>query len=147
MTDTERDKDKERDKGQRRVYMFPAELVDRITKFQHDVGYASEVEAVRRLLDSALKSRDKPDDLIYRFLERRKETKDLAEIAKDTLVGHPLVASLKFGDDEIEFSFKQGGTYSITTAGKVLVSRNGAWKPYQGRGLVLDDNLDDDIPF
>lgn len=39
---------------QRRVYVLPAELVDRIRAYGHETGCRSEVEAARRLLDDAL---------------------------------------------------------------------------------------------
>jgi hypothetical protein len=41
----------------RRVYVLPSVLVEQIHKFGHDTGCKSEVEAVRKLLDAALRKR------------------------------------------------------------------------------------------
>jgi hypothetical protein len=115
---SEPQKDKEKDKGQRRVYMLPSDLMDRLVRYQRDLGIASEAEAVRRLLDGALKSRDTHDDLIERFQERLKEIRDLADAAKEVLVGHPHVAALRFQSDKLEFDIKGGGTFAIDLDGK-----------------------------
>lgn len=42
---------------QRRVYVLPASMVEQIHKFGHETGCRSEVEAVRKLLDQALRER------------------------------------------------------------------------------------------
>jgi hypothetical protein len=88
-----------KEKTQRRVYVLPAELVGRIVAYQNEVGLSSEVEAARRLLDAALKSRDTYSTLIARFRSRLTETRIPAEIAKDVLVGHPLVERISFKED------------------------------------------------
>lgn len=98
----------------RRVYALPAEMVERITRFQRDKGLPSEVEAVRRLLDEALKSRDDLDTIINRLLARLGQTRIAAEAAKEVLAGHPLVKSISFEGDSITFLLKndQGATVS-----------------------------------
>ncbi len=42
---------------QRRVYVLPKEMVERIHAYGHDTGCLSEVEAVRRLLAEALNAK------------------------------------------------------------------------------------------
>lgn len=158
------DTPKEKDKGQRRVYMLPSDLMERLTKYQHELGISSEAEAVRRLLDSALKSRDNPDKIIDRFLERLKEVRDLSEVAKDVLVGHPHIANIRFGTDTIDVKIKDGDEFQISLDGRVFIeSGNGRdeWQEYrtetQKRALPPPKrvapavgrsmDLDDDIPF
>lgn len=46
----------------RRVYVLPAEMVDRIMAFGFDNGCASEVEAVRTLIQQALETRRAEDN-------------------------------------------------------------------------------------
>lgn len=142
-----------KEKTQRRVYVLPAELVDRIVAFQNETGLTSEVEAARRLLDDALKSRDTYKTIITRFLSRLAQTRIPAEIAKDVLVGHPLVAQIKFADDQIEFAMKDGhtvsisksGTYSVVDDYNKLVEQGPQKKSTITRGKR--DELDDEIPF
>ena len=98
--------DDEKPDGQRRVYVLPNELYERIVKFQEDKGYPSEVEAVRRLLDEALKSRDDIHMIVSRFLDRLKVNKIAHEVAKDVLVGHPLVKEISFDGEAIMFRVK-----------------------------------------
>lgn len=89
-----------KEKTQRRVYVLPTELVDRILAYQQQTGLASEVEAARRLLDDALKQRDTFLTITNKFIEKRKETKSLRDAARDTLADHPLVMGIQFADDE-----------------------------------------------
>src|SRR6476646_673720 len=114
-----------KEKTHRRVYVLPAELVDRIVAFQKEVGLSSEVEAARRLLDGALKSRDTYTTLITRFRSRLTETRIPAEIAKDVLVGHPLVDRISFREDYLEFVMKDGLEITIWTNGKYHVEQDG----------------------
>lgn len=92
----------------RRVYDLPNELVERILEFQKDRGLPSEVEAARRLLDQALKSRDTRESLIGRFLSRLTPGTEPSEAAADVLVGHPLVKGLDFMDDDsVRFRYQR----------------------------------------
>lgn len=106
---------------QRRVYQLPAELVERIVEFQKEKGLPSEVEAVRRLLDDALKSRDDLDRIVNRFLGKLKYARIASEVAKDVLVGHPLVASLSFEPDMVAVTLKDGWRARISDAGSVYI--------------------------
>lgn len=107
----------DKDKGQRRVYVLPNELVERIVAYQEEMGIQSEVEAARRLLDEALKRRDNWESLTRRFQERLKESKLLSDIAKDILMGHPLVSVIKIEENAIAFE--------LTTSENVRISDNG----------------------
>lgn len=109
---------------QRRVYVLPNELVDRIVEFQKDKGYPSEVEAVRKLLDEALLHRDNDTTIIERFKTRLKQLRMPSEVAKDVLVGHPLVEEIGFERDAISFSVRGYNRYRIDTDGDVFV-----WEP------------------
>lgn len=113
----------------RRVYALPAEMVDRITKFQKDKGLASEVEAVRRLLDEALKSRDDLDTIINRLLSKLGHVRIAAEAARDVLVGHPLVTGMSFGDSYVSFHLKNGGQATVFESGHVSIKDN-EWTPH-----------------
>ncbi len=76
---------------ERKVWLLPAELSDRIRVYQTDLGIPSEVEAARRLLDSALQMRDTVDDIAQRLKARHAEEKDLRGLARDVLTSHVLV--------------------------------------------------------
>jgi len=142
----------------RRVYALPAEMVERITAFQKEKGLTSEVEAVRRLLDESLKSRDNLETLINRVLAFLGHTRIASEAAKEVLVGHPLVKTVSFGDGYVQFQIKinDGSGYGPSAA---TVYENGAasiddangldWipknynEPYAG-GSIKDES---EIPF
>lgn len=126
----------EKEKTQRRVYVLPTELVERIVAFQEEKNFPSEVEAVRRLLDEALKHRDTEETIIRRFLSRLEGLRIPSEIAKDVLVGHPLITDIQFGRASVTFSIKGFGKFRIHddgTAEKEWTA--GKWSDWQ------------DIPF
>jgi hypothetical protein len=145
----------------RRVYALPQDLVDRIVEFQREKGYPSEVEAVRRLLDEALKYRDTTDKIVSRFMSRLRSMRITSEVAKDVLVAHPLISTLSFGQDHVSFAMKDR-LYEVTIydSGAVSVAKQGSnpfeppryrWTPSTedkfGPGRVLFIADDDDIPF
>ncbi len=146
----------------RRVYVLPAELVDRIEAFQVQQGFSSEVEAVRRLLDEALMSRDTPFTIVARFQERLKITPYLPDVAKDILVGHPLITHIDQSEkDAVAFTIKDVGEYKIDWSGRASVLTDvddfdgpGHWVPFHATppaqkkpALLGRSNLDDEIPF
>lgn len=134
--------DKEKDKGQRRVYVLPTELVNRIVAFQEEKNYPSEVEAVRKLLDEALLHRDTAATIIQRFKSRLETLRMPAEVAKDVLVGHPLVSDITFTRDGIIFTLHDNDQYMITESGATSVKR-----AMSNRWLEWSAKYDDDIPF
>lgn len=109
----------EKEKPQRRVYVLPSELVDRIVAYQNEMGLQSEVEAARRLLHEALKSRDDWRSIVRRFKDRLAETRVLSDIAKDVLMGHPLVTQINMLGDAIQFVLKTGESVTIHALGVV----------------------------
>lgn len=140
-----------KEKTQRRVYVLPDELVSRILTFQIEMGLSSEVEAARRLLDDALKSRDTFQTLVARFVSRLKETRIPAEVAKDVLVGHPLVQRINFHDGQIEFGMKGGHDVRIWADGRYEVSDENEnrvdFGPKPAKPSKRNAEMDDDIPF
>ncbi|TPM33717.1 hypothetical protein FJ955_02960 [Mesorhizobium sp. B2-2-2] len=128
----------------RRVYVLPTELVDRITSFQADMKLQSEVEAARRLLDEALKQRDDAEAITRRFLERLKDTRMMSDIAKDVLVGHPLINQIKINASSISFG--------MTTGDQVTVFQDGTASMQDRHKQSFNINSEgqlirDDIPF
>ena len=91
-------------KTQRRVYVLPTELVERIVAHQQEMGISSEVETARRLLDEGLKQHDTALSITCRFQDRLKDTRLLADVAKDVLIGHPQLSTLRMELDRIEFT-------------------------------------------
>lgn len=130
----------------RRVYALPAEMVDRISMYQREKGFTSEVEAVRRLLDEALKSRDNLDTIINRLLAKLGQIKIASEAARDVLVGHPLVASISFTDSSVEFALKNGDSATVHESGVVTIGGNyNDWEPKDKKNPYAGGSRE--IPF
>jgi hypothetical protein len=104
---------------QRRVYLLPSDLVDRVVRYQTERGMKSEVEAVRRLIDEALKMRDDDEDIMGRFLTALHENRDLNDAAREVLVGHPLVTEIKFHESIIELMIKGFGRFRSDYLGNI----------------------------
>lgn len=103
----------------RKVYVFPRDLAERIAAFQRAKNLPSEVEAVRRLLDEALLTRDDADLILTRMVNRLKTDGMVTSVAKDILVGHPLVASLEFASiDSVQFTLRDGSRYMVKDDGR-----------------------------
>ena len=114
--------DEEENATIRKIYVLPKELADRISAFQKEKKLPSEVEAVRRLLDEALLHRDTEDSLLLRFSERLKTDGMPSSVARDLLVGHPLIEEIGFpGPDNVTFLMKGRGRFKIN-------DRKAAWK-------------------
>lgn len=140
----------DKEKTQRRVYVLPTDLVERIVAYQNDMGLPSEVEAARRLLDEALMSRDDWRAITNRFLERLKETRVMSDIAKDVLIGHPLVSQVRMEPGIIKFDLTSGETVEITNNGLVDATDNYSNRlELNPRARIKTESrsLDDEIPF
>jgi hypothetical protein len=138
----------DKEAAQRRVYVLPNELVERIVAYQQEMGLQSEVEAARRLLDDALKSRDDWRSIARRFKDRLKDTKVVADIAKDVLIGHPLVTEVRFHPDAIEFALKSGQRVTIHSMGVVeATDADGDTLQFNLGSGYGNRDLDDEIPF
>jgi hypothetical protein len=96
----------DKDSMERKVFLLPSELVARLRQYQADSGIVSEVEVVRRLLDSALQMRDTIQTIMEKLKARYAEEKDLRVLASDVLTRHPLVTNVSFGDSEMTFSLQ-----------------------------------------
>ncbi|WP_339642193.1 hypothetical protein [uncultured Pelagibacterium sp.] len=153
---------------QRRVYVLPTDLVERIVAYQEDKALPSEVEAVRRFLDEALKNRDSVADVINRFMARLENLRLASEIAKDVLVGHPLITGLGFDSQSVTFHSSDGFHVTISDKGLVNIKDPDGdtlyWKTREGTtfgtGFISEipprppsapafepGGMDDDIPF
>ncbi|ABC91689.1 hypothetical protein RHE_CH02922 [Rhizobium etli CFN 42] len=88
---------------QRRVYVLPRDLVERIAQYQQMGGFASEVEVVRSLLTEALTKIDSTATLLERVRTKFKTLPNASMVAKEVLAGHPLVTKIEFMGDEVEF--------------------------------------------
>lgn len=131
----------------RRVYVLPAELMDRLSAFQKDRGYGSEVEAVRKLLDDALRMRETPDDVVRRFLERLAVLREPAEVAREIAAGHPAVSDIGFEDDQVQLWFRGRGGLSakINASGAVQVHNEATdWHPLP-KGKRMTDELQEQM--
>lgn len=132
----------DKEKTQRRVYVLPTELVERIVAYQNDMGLPSEVEAARRLLDEALKYRDDWITIARRFQAKLKETRFLTDIAKEVLMGHPLVSDIGIKGGRITFDLVTGEHLNATETGEVYV------RDKHGRETFLDkDGVHQNAPF
>lgn len=103
----------------RRVYVLPADLVQRIVEFQEAEGLPSEVEAARRLLDEALNVRENHIQLLTRLLRLLKEQKSIFEVSKRVLFGHPLVSEISPGGEAVDFTVKGKYKYTIPANGEI----------------------------
>ncbi|MDR3533409.1 MAG: hypothetical protein P4L90_22985 [Rhodopila sp.] len=155
----------DKDGVERKVWLLPAELSERIRAYQTSQGIASEVEAARRLLDSALQLRDTVPDILRKLIDRYMEEKDIRVLARDVLINHTLVTSVNFDDDGVWFQFKDDSMGKIDKGGKAFLGyREGYdvnWTPYpkpvtarpatRAGGPSWDapkgGDLDDEIPF
>ncbi len=133
----------DKEKTQRRVYVLPTELVDRVTAFQTRMGLSSEVEAARRLLDEALKHREGAEQIITNFAKAMKETKILSDIAKDVLVGHPKVSQIHFDGPIVRVSLTDGEEITFYGHGGGRLKRTyGEPVSFNAEGII-----DEEIPF
>ncbi|WP_019998853.1 hypothetical protein [Aureimonas ureilytica] len=129
---------------QRKIYLFPVSLVRRISAFQKREEIANESEAVRRLLDEALRVTESPVDLMYQCRMILERTNSLYAPVKEILVGHPNVESIVFNGDDFDVTFREGVTYSLLKSGAVMVqTENDDWEAV----LYPDEDSDDEIPF
>jgi hypothetical protein len=143
----------ESDKGVRKVYVLPQELYSRLVSYQMRNGFSSEVEAVRTLLDSALKSTDTYRMMIDTFLEVYANANTLASAAKETLAGHPLVTKIEFNPRSVVFGRTDGVVVRINSnmtwtaedeAGRTIQKS----EPPKPKGIedLDDDDLRDRAP-
>jgi hypothetical protein len=81
-------------------------------------------------------------------VSRLKETRIPAEIAKDVLVGHPLVQRISFNDGQIEFGMKDGSEVRIWADGRYEVFDEQENRiDFGPKPQKRNTDMDDDIPF
>ena len=157
-----------KDATERRVYVLPSELLDRIRAYQSANGIGSEVEAARRLLDAALQMRDTIEIILNKLGADYKVEQDIRVLARNNLVTHPLVETISIGENVLEFKLRNGSRGSITTKGVMQIGDSDGeymqnYPPYQPKQRVAvpvaattpspswepskGGDLDDEIPF
>ena len=114
-----------KDTTERRVYVLPTELLERLRAYQNACGITSEVEAARRLLDAALQMRENIEDILNKLANKYKEEQDLRVLAREILVTHPLIREIKINDNALDFMMKSGWQGQITANGKLFFGENG----------------------
>ncbi|MEE7504158.1 helix-turn-helix transcriptional regulator [Methylobacterium mesophilicum] len=104
-------------KFQRVSVLLPPELVERIQLYRADAGISSEDEAIRRLLDDALKYRDNYITITDRLIEKVRSLKSIREAAGYVLSNHPLVRSMDFSDAGMVFCLNDGTRIEVRLPG------------------------------
>lgn len=104
---------------ERRVYNLPADLLERLRAYQTSQGIASEAEAARRLLDSALQMRDTVDALLVKLKARFADERDLRVLNRDVLAAHPLIIKIELDDTSVTFTMRTGDAGRINTSGQI----------------------------
>lgn len=135
------------DKAQRRVYVLPNELVERIAAYQEELGLASEVEAVRRLLDGALKSRDTPFHIAQRIYLQHKLGKPLQDAIRDVLWGHPMLSQMVVESDATVFVLKDDRAIRFEDDGKATILYKGKPIMFEGGKPEWASYHHEEIPF
>jgi hypothetical protein len=147
---------------ERKVFLLPSELVVRLRNYQVQSGIASEVEAVRRLLDTALQMRDDVETILDKLEARFESEKDLRVLATEILTRHPLIKSVSFGEADCAFELKDEFWGRITWKGDLFVrypdSSYDDWTSYKHikkqrllnaprQAKQPSSEMDDEIPF
>jgi hypothetical protein len=153
-----------RDTGERRIYILPPELMERIKAYQARNGITAEVEAVRRLLDMALQMNDSVQDILRKLQERQKEEKDPRILIRDVLATHTLVEEMSLFEGGIKFRMRDNMWGKLTREGRGLYGEGDnegyvhRWNDYpepepfpqttrERYQAKKKTELDDDIPF
>lgn len=127
----------EQGRFQRISVLLPPELVDRIQSYRADAGISSEDEAVRRLLDDALKYRDNLVSITDRLIEKVRSLKSIREAAGYVLSNHPLVKSIDFTNE--------GMTFCLTTGIRIEVRMPGIATIYDENGKPVIFHADNEL--
>src|SRR5690348_14651167 len=78
-------------KSIRKLVSLSAELAERVEKFYHESGAASESDALKVLIEDGLKMRDRPYDLFRRCESAIKSGQRIGDIVERLTSDHPLV--------------------------------------------------------
>jgi hypothetical protein len=148
----------DKEEMERRIYVLPKEMLTRLRAYQAAQGITSEVEAVRRLLDSALQMRDTEVDILLKLKSRFMHERDLRVLTREVLASHALVTQIILEDTSVTFRIRSGIFGKIDTRGRIfsgddveymqeikdttkhVTAVQPSWEPTK-------ESLDDDIPF
>lgn len=155
-----------KDGTERRVYNLPADLLEGLRAYQVSQGIASEAEAARRLLETALQMRDTVDALTAKLKSRFAHERDLRALNKEVLAAHPLITKILLNDTSVTFTMRSGDIGQINTSGHIFKGTDENYleqvvdrptyrsrsMPPQSSGKPSWDtekggDLDDEIPF
>ncbi|GBQ36077.1 hypothetical protein GOB83_13770 [Acetobacter fabarum] len=107
----------DKDGMERKVYLLPEELVERIKAYQSSCGLPSEVEAARRLLSEALQARDSIDEIMKQVRDQFQKDRDLRALSREVLSSHILVTKIEIEDNELRFVIRNLDAGKITRKG------------------------------
>ncbi len=111
----------DKDGTERRVYVLPKELLERLRAYAARKAITAEVEAVRRLLDKALQMEDSAIDILNKLKARFADEKDLRVLARDVLAAHVLVKKINYEENAVSFELADGSEGLIDNEGKTFV--------------------------
>lgn len=135
---------------ERRIYVLPPDLLNRLRAYQAAEGLPSEVEAVRRLLDTALQMRDTVGTILESLKTRQAEERDLKVLAKE-VVGHALVESVEVKGGALMFKLSTGDVGQIDRNGRLAYGDNehnlNYYTPSDKQSKTMKSDLEDEIPF
>jgi hypothetical protein len=105
---------------QRKVWVLPVELCDRIRAWQEERGISSEVEAARRLLNAALQVNDTVETLYLKIQDSLRVERNIRSAARDVLATHMLVTEIRFAETDVTFKLKSGAIGSVNQDGTIV---------------------------
>ncbi|AYO83682.1 helix-turn-helix domain-containing protein [Methylobacterium brachiatum] len=138
------------------TYVLPNELLERVAEYKNAVGIPSDDEAIRRLIDDALKHRDDYFTIIERLMNKFYVLKSLREAAGYVLANHPLVKNIVFEGNDLKFILNNDYTVNVNSRGSAVItddynqyikirsSKTPNWGTHLNFANMYD--LDDDIP-
>lgn len=149
----------DKDGMERKVYLLPKELVDRIKAYQKEIGLPSEVEAARRLLSDALQSRDGIVQILLQVRESFKKLRNIRSVAKEVLIEHVNIKNIEFHDNHIFFETKNNvRAVIVENVDEEILERHGPWVQYLsnkggdrghyfGSSLLSDESFGEEEPL
>jgi hypothetical protein len=102
---------------ERKVFVLPIELCERLRRYQADFGIDSEVEAARRLLNAGLQMRDTAETIQARLVECLRVERNIRAAARDVLADHLLVTEMAFRENRVEFKLQDGSCGAVSQDG------------------------------
>lgn len=100
-----------------RLSFLPVDIKMRLEKYQTDNDISTESEAIQRLLNEALQSKDTIEDILSQL--RAYPRRDLRAMARDILTTHPLVTHINISNSILSFVLKNKDKGMIDTNGRL----------------------------